>query len=297
MRPAIRVTLSLALVMLTSCQSPAQQESPTQIEPNAQAAAPREQGSLEANFAGDHGIASEAGVTGKALQVENAEDRSAPEATDEGRIEAMTTHPPATTTPEQQPLGPHTTARVEVPPAVAADSVPPVSGDPRDDKIFELTERVAALQTEIEQLKQRLRQLEDLELQVANLKNSVANLSAPAGVDDAGRRALGAMAESPQLRGEIAEKLQGKVRLVNNTGREQVVYINGTAWTVLEGKSFVYAPVGKVSFQLLGAGEPIFKGIQEWQANPADDQMELVFDLSAQTGTSVLTRRPQTIDN
>src|SRR5690606_2429468 len=110
--------------------------------------------------------------------------------------------------------------------------------DLRNTKVFLLTERVAALETELAGLKQQLRQMQDLQRELANLRDAISNLElAETEGPDSGRRALGAMSESPQLRGEIAEKLQGKVRLVNNTGAEQVVYINGTPWTVVQGDS------------------------------------------------------------
>src|SRR5690606_35966395 len=97
-------------------------------------------------------------------------------------------------------------------------------------KIQELTERLVSLQTEVEELKQQVRRTRELERLVAELQQTVTNLGDSAAIS---RDALGAMSESPQLRGEMAEKLQGKIRLVNNTGAPQVLYINGTAWTVV----------------------------------------------------------------
>lgn len=164
------------------------------------------------------------------------------------------------------------------------------------DKVFQLTQRVAALETEIQELQQRLRQLQDVERELANLRDAISNMKVAANDADSGRRALGAMAESPQLRGEIAEKLQGKVRLVNNTGAEQIVYINGTPWTVVEGNSYVYAPIGKVAFQRLGDAKPTFKGVQEWETNATTDEMEVVFDLSNPDSQSVVTRRRVNLD-
>ncbi len=288
MRPVFRVALSLALLMFASCDSPAQNQSPTSIAPAAKDNPPADDpSSLEAGFAGETGLTSEGGLAGGVIAAEGAAD-----VTPEGQIDALIMTPPANTTAEEAGV-PHAAARAEI---------PPVAGDPRDEKIFELTERVAALQTEIEELKLRLRQLENLEQRVADLKLSVDDLTTAGEGPDAGRRALGAMSESPQLRGEIAEKLQGKVRLVNNTGREQVVYINGTPWTVVTGKSFVYAPVGKVSFQFLGEAKPFFKGVHEWEANPTSDEMELVVNLSATTDASsseesVVTRRAVSLDD
>ena len=138
--------------------------------------------------------------------------------------------------------------------------------DPRDVKIHELTTRVAALETEIQ----------SLQATIAALNDRLVDLVDP---DEITRQALGAMQEDAQLRSGLGLLLQGKVRLINNTGQPQIMHINGTAWTVVTGESFVFAPVGTVSFHCAGE-QPDFKGIQEWQEND-DGQMEVVYELHA----------------
>lgn len=163
------------------------------------------------------------------------------------------------------------------------------------DKVFELTERVAALETELQELKQTLYntrralvQLQDSG-EVENLKQALYDTQQSlAQLQDSGelsRRALGAMVEDSDLRGTMGELLQGKVCLNNTTGGDVVMYINGTAWTVTPGKSFVLAPVGTVSFLYDPVGKPEFKGIQEWVENENSGQFELEYEVRT-PGTS-----------
>ncbi|QDU56301.1 hypothetical protein [Aeoliella mucimassa] len=148
---------------------------------------------------------------------------------------------------------------------------PPVANDrvvatPAEAKVEELTQRVVALQTEVEELKATL----------YSLQQSIARNEDPTVF---GERALGAMAEDSDLRSNLGQMLQGKVRLINETEQNAVVYINGTPWTVLTGDSYVLAPVGTVSFLRDGETEATLKGIQEWKENSATGQFELVYRL------------------
>lgn len=147
-------------------------------------------------------------------------------------------------------------------------------------KIEELTSRVAALQTEIEELKTNL----------YNVQQALAQAQDPG---EFSQRALGAMALDADLRSTMGQMLQGKVRLINETGEPMVVYINGTPWTVVTGDSYVLAPVGKVSFLREGETEPVFKGIQEWTENDQNGQFELEYRLSdTASERSVLMKVP-----
>lgn len=150
----------------------------------------------------------------------------------------------------------------------------------RDAKIHELTQRIAALETEIA----------GMQSTIASFSSALASLQDP---DEFSRQALGAMAEDGDLRAGFGEMLQGKVRLVNNTGESRVVYINGTAWTVVTGESYIYAPVGTVSFLLEGEMEPTFKGVQEWTASDTAGRFELEYQLGGDsTESSVLQDLP-----
>lgn len=142
-----------------------------------------------------------------------------------------------------------------------------------DVKVHELTERVAALETELEGLKATL----------YSLQQAIAHSQEPS---EFSASALGAMAEDADLRGRMGEMLQGKVRLVNNADEAVVLYINGTPWTVVTGESYVLAPVATVAFMREPGDKPTFKGIQEWQENEDTGQFELEYVLDADNAAS-----------
>lgn len=145
--------------------------------------------------------------------------------------------------------------------------------DHNAQRVHELTERIVALETELAELRTNLQ----------SMQSALARVQDPG---ELSRRALGAMVEDTDLRGTMGELLQGKVRLVNTTGAPVVMFINGTAWTVVEGESFVLAPVGTVSFLYQPAGKPIFMGIHEWVENRENGQFELEYRVESPTATS-----------
>lgn len=133
-------------------------------------------------------------------------------------------------------------------------------------KVHELRERVVELETLIDELKAEVKLLRQAQTRLVD-------------TEDFSTRALGAMSEDGDLRGHMGRMLQGKVRLTNNTGQSQVIYINGTAWTVVTGESYVLAPVGTVSFQHSSDDDPILKDVQEWRVNDDTSQLELYYTL------------------
>lgn len=144
-------------------------------------------------------------------------------------------------------------------------------------RMDELTARIVQLQTEVEELKATISQLRGT---ITSTEKAIAKYEDSTLL---GKATLGAMSTEPQLRSDLGKLLQGKVRLVNNTGSNAVVYINGTAWTVLTGESYVLAPVGTVSFLRQGESSAQFMGMEEWTENPQTGQFELLFDLSRTT--------------
>ncbi len=146
-----------------------------------------------------------------------------------------------------------------------------------------LRERVAALRTEVEELR--------------NMVNSLQRALARAqDLSDFSSKALGAMTEDADLRSTMGKMLQGKIRLTNNTGQEQVRYINGTPWTVVTGASYVFAPVGRVSFSDDPVDAPTFKDTQDWSVNEETGEMELEYTLGTSDTAneqSVLKPLPQ----
>jgi hypothetical protein len=157
--------------------------------------------------------------------------------------------------------------------ALEGPAMTAATDDPNAQKVHELTERIVALETELEELRTNL----------ASMQQALARVQDP---EELSRRALGAMVEDTDLRGTMGELLQGKVRLVNNSGAPVVMFINGTAWTVVEGESFVLAPVGTVSFLYDPAGKPVFKGIQEWVENRENGQFELEYKVESATAAT-----------
>ena len=153
-------------------------------------------------------------------------------------------------------------------PAAEAASTAELTKTTELTKTAELTERVVALQTEVDALRAT----------VAALNQALVNLQDPR---ELSRNALGAMSEDADLRAGLGQMLQGKIRLVNDTGSPEVVYINGTAWTVVTGESYIFSPVGTVSLQRAGYEEPTFMGIQEWYENKQTGQFELEYHLPA----------------
>ncbi len=130
------------------------------------------------------------------------------------------------------------------------------------ERVTLLSERQIALEEENRQLKL---QLEDVEILTAKLATLEAQL---ADVGNMARReadeALGRMADDPVLRTEFGRQLQGKLNLNNQSGIEKVIYINGTAWTVRTGESYIYVPVGKVSIQETKDAQPKFIDLDQW---------------------------------
>ena len=149
-------------------------------------------------------------------------------------------------------------------------------------KVHQLTERVAALETEVDSLLATIRSLNGL----------ISDMQDP---EEISRQTLGAMVQDPDIRTGLGEMLQGKVRLINETGESRTLYVNGTPWTVVTGESFVYSPVGMVSFLTSGDDEPTFKGIQEWVENETTGQFEVTYQLgsSGPTETSVMKPLPK----
>lgn len=61
---------------------------------------------------------------------------------------------------------------------------------------------------------------------------------------------LGKMNSSANFREEMRRATQGRILFRNYTGVPQLVYVNGTAWNVTTGESYIDAAVGKVSTQM-----------------------------------------------
>lgn len=128
------------------------------------------------------------------------------------------------------------------------------------DTAAQTADRIATLETEVRELKDHLSILENA---LADFVNG-----------DISTAILGAM---PQLREELSSSMQGRVNLLNFTGREVYIYINGVRWRAAVNESYVYAPVGKVSFQTNLSQPPVFD--RDWKMQ--NGQMQLTYKIPA----------------
>ncbi|MGH7127716.1 MAG: hypothetical protein ACREIV_04045, partial [Planctomycetaceae bacterium] len=87
---------------------------------------------------------------------------------------------------------------------------------------------------------------------------------------------LGNMSNSPQFRRQLRQAVQGKLRFINETGEEQVVYVNGSPWLVRLDDSYIHVPLGTVSIQRGGGERPIF--LNEWQFDEAAQESFLMYN-------------------
>lgn len=91
--------------------------------------------------------------------------------------------------------------------------------------------------------------IQSLGAQVQELNVALSNIATQSG-DGYKLDILGKMSSDANFREEMRRATQGKIMFNNTTGFPQVVYINGTAWNVGVGESYIMAPVGNVSAQM-----------------------------------------------
>ena len=90
--------------------------------------------------------------------------------------------------------------------------------------------------------------LAELEAEVASLKEQLSLMQgvlADIASGDMSDALLGAMTKSENLQRELGSAMQGRVNLINFTGREVPVYINGVKWSAIPNESYVYAQLAK----------------------------------------------------
>ena len=124
--------------------------------------------------------------------------------------------------------------------------------------------RIAQLEAQLEQMKELKSKVEDLEAQLILMEQD-SDL------------ALGRMAEDPVLRSDLGRVMQGRLNLENFVGAPKVLYVNGTAWTVRTGESYIYVPVGKISIQESREATPTFIDMDQWTT--VDGQLEATYKL------------------
>jgi hypothetical protein len=131
----------------------------------------------------------------------------------------------------------------------ASQAAPAEQATPRE-LVYVLGNEVYRLQRQVEQLQQEVRRLQQ---QIADFQ--------PGSTQDF----LGAMGTDEILRKSVGSAAQGRINIENYTGEEVLIYINGTRWRALKNHSYVYAPVGTVTFQEMQEAEPTFFNEDQWE--------------------------------
>lgn len=135
----------------------------------------------------------------------------------------------------------------------------------RFERMELVVQRLLAAERRIDELTAQLEEMEVLRAKVATLEAQLADVGKIAQTE--ADNSLGRMAEDPVLRTELGRAMQGKLNLTNSLGVQKVIYINGTAWTVRTGESYVYVPVGKISIQESLDAVPTFIDLDKWTSD------------------------------
>jgi hypothetical protein len=77
---------------------------------------------------------------------------------------------------------------------------------------------------------------------------------------------LGNMERSAAFRADVEKLTSGRLVIENNTGLDQYLYVNGSLWRVIPGKSFAPVNRGVVTVQRPGSGAEV---LNDWQFNAA----------------------------
>lgn len=121
-----------------------------------------------------------------------------------------------------------------------------------------LMELVSALQTRIAELEKAL---------AATGQQGVPNI-------------LGNM-PNQSFHNQVQHAVQGKLNLHNYTGREVILYINGTPWTVRTNESFVWVPMGITAVKREFDAAPKFVEGRDWQWNANGQYSEATFRINS----------------
>ena len=75
-------------------------------------------------------------------------------------------------------------------------------------------------------------------------------------------------------RPDVIRVTQGRL-IIENPGDERLLYVNGTPWKAIRGKSFIWVPVGAVAISTEGGVEPT--SYNDWTRNDESGYFELKF--------------------
>jgi hypothetical protein len=222
-------------------------------------------------------VAALAGVVSLGLMVrimaEETPERAKPAAND-ATLPRLGT-PPSTVVEEEAAV-----AEAEGQPPAAAPSAgqppappaPPAAGDV-EKQLGDVRMQLAAAQKEIDTLK---KQVDDLtRLQTAQSADLLAILRQVAEEDGSGKWKLKLQSLSDSKPpADVVRATQGRL-LIENTGAERVLYVNGTPWKAIAGKSYIWVPTGVCTISTEGGVEPTVH--KDWLRNADTGVFELKF--------------------
>ena len=141
------------------------------------------------------------------------------------------------------------------PPAATPPAAQPANsaGDPAK-QLEDLRAELAAAQKEIATLK---KSVDDLSRLVTQTDQNLRDILHQVAEQDGGAWKLKVNALSDKdgkPRPDVVRITQGRL-LIDNTGKERVLYVNGTPWTAIAGKSFIWVPVGACSIATEGGAQ------------------------------------------
>ena len=151
-----------------------------------------------------------------------------------------------------------------------------------DDVQSQLLSQITALRQQMQDIQDsvsdvpRLRQeVQTLGEQVTLLSRSMSELQSTGQLAD---NVLGAMERDEVVRKDLGSLAQGKVVIYNDRDYDAPLYINGTRWSALRGKSYVFVPAGSVLFQEPTDVRPELKDRTSWRLIDGELQMSYVIE-------------------
>jgi hypothetical protein len=143
------------------------------------------------------------------------------------------------------------------------------------EEIAALRQQVSELQTSVSDVPRLRQEVRSLGEQVTLLSRSVNDLQ------DSGQltnNVLGAMEQNEDVRRDVGALAQGKVIIYNDRDFDAPLYINGTRWSALRGRSYVFVPAGSVLFQEPHDLRPQLKDRNSWRLIDGELQMSYVIE-------------------
>lgn len=142
-----------------------------------------------------------------------------------------------------------------------------------------------AIQSNLQSLKDLRDVAEDNRGSIAAMKGDVDNnaqivkrISRNDGSDGSVPNVLGNMENSRSFRREMVNATTGKLRFINDGGVDRIVYVNGTPWRAIPGRSYVWVPMGRVAVTRTASSASIANS--DWDRSADGRYFELTYDFS-----------------